>query len=463
MIRMKIIIVGAGKVGSRMAAELRREGHEIVVIDANAAVISNIRDALDVAVVLGNGMTIDVQNEAEVSESDVLIATTQNDETNLLCCVVAKKLGCKHTVARIRNPEYDQQTDFWQKNLGISLIINPEKTAAREISRMLQLPSFLRRESFSGGRISLVEFKLPEGSVFENKTLENIAGMIETKALICTVDRDGEVFIPTGRSVLKAGDKITATANSSELAKLIAAIGLAKKRIKDVMIIGGGRLAVYLADFLISAHIDVKVIEKNADRCLLLSDRLPKATIIQGDGTDQKLLIEEGIESADAVVTLTGIDEENLLVSMLANSLNVPKTVTKINHVEYSSVLASVGIDTIVSPKVLTSDVILRYVRAVSATGSGSMHLAERNGTLETLYRIVDGKAEALGFTVPADAKYAGKTLAELKFKPSVIVAGIIHHGNVIIPKGSDVMSPGDSVVIITSGKTLASLSEIFD
>lgn len=460
---MKIIIVGAGKVGSMMAAELRREGHDIVIIDKSPAVIGNIRDELDVAAVVGNGMVQDVQAEAEVDTSDLLIATTQNDETNLLCCVVAKRLGCKHTVARIRNPEYDHQNDFWQKNLGISLIINPEKTAAREISRMLQLPSFLRRESFAGGRISLVEFKLPENSVFDNKSLEEISGIIQAKALICTVDRDGEIIIPSGKSVLKAGDKITATASSAELAKLIGAIGLEKKRIKDVMMIGGGRLAVYLADFLIAAHIDVKIIEENSDRCLHLSERLPKATIINGDGTDQKLLLDEGIESVDAVVTLTGIDEENLLVSMFANSLNVPKTITKINRVEYSNVLAGVGVDTIVSPKVLTSDVIIRYVRAVGATGSGSMHLAERNGTLETLYRIVDGKAEALGFTVPADAKYAGKTLAELEFKPSIIVAGIIHNGNVIIPKGSDVMSPGDSVVIITAGKTLSSLSEILN
>ena len=460
---MKIVIVGAGKVGSMMAAELRREEHDIVVIDQNQTVLGSIRDQLDVATVVGNGMVLDVQNEAEVPSSDLFIATTQNDEINLMCCVVAKHLGCKHTVARIRNPEYDHQTEFLQKNLGISLIINPEKTAAREISRMLQLPSVMRRESFSGGRISLVEFKVPENSILDNNSLEKLSGIIETRALICTIERDGQIIIPTGKSVLKAGDKITATASSAELAKLISAIGLAKKRIKDVIIIGGGRLAVYLADFLIAARIDVKIIEKSADRCLHLSERLPKATIINGDGTDQKLLLEEGIESTDAVVTLTGIDEENLLVSMLANSLNVPKTVTKINHVEYSAVLASVGIDTIVSPKVLTADVIVRYVRAVSATGSGSVHLAEQTGTLETLYRIVDGKAEALGFTVPADAKYAGKTLAELQFKPSIIVAGIIHHGNVIIPKGSDVMSPGDSVVIITAGKTVASLSEIFD
>ncbi|NMP38281.1 MAG: Trk system potassium transporter TrkA [Clostridiales bacterium] len=460
---MKIVIVGDGKVGYLLTQLLCKEEHEVVVIDNDAEVLAELQKTLDVAIVQGNGATVDVQREAGVQDSDLLIAATSGDEINLLCCVVAKLLGCKHTVVRVRNPEYDQQIDFLRKNLGLSLAINPEKAAAREIFRLLQFPSFLKRDSFAGGRVELVEWKLPPTSALVGKKLGEISDTLRANALICAVDREGVITIPDGSFVLEPGDRVTVSADSAKLVNLIHNLKLDARPVKNVMIIGGGRIAVYLAAMLTNSKVDVTIIEQDAQRCEQLSAYLPEVTILHGNGTQQDLLFAEGIRETDAVVTLTGMDEENLIVSMFANSMGVPKTITKINRIEYVGVLNHAGLDTLVSPKMLVADEIMRYVRAVYETGTGSVHKAGQTGTVETLYRIVNGKAEALGFTVPQEGKYLGVPLSELHFRSNILLASIIRAGKVIVPKGADVMQPGDSVVVITtSDHAIASITDIF-
>ena len=378
---MKIVIVGDGKVGYTLTKRLSQEGHDIVVIDNNRSVLLQSQEALDVAVVDGNGASVEVQREAGVGSSDLLIAATSGDETNLLCCMVARKLGCRHTIARVRNPEYDQQTRFLKDELGLSMVINPEKAAALEIFRLLQYPSFLKRDSFAKGSVELVELKIKENNVLANTRLDQFRTLSNVNALVCAVERGGMVSIPKGSFSLQVGDKLTIATDAGDLVRLIKNLGVYTPKAQHVMIIGGSRTAKYLAQRLISSKVKLTIIEKNEKRCQELSETLPEATIVHGNGTEQGLLIEEGIRKMDAVVTLTGMDEENLIVSMFADFIGVPKSVTKINRTEYNNVYENKGIDSIVSPKLLTTNEIIRYVRAMDDTTGGSV---------VTLYRIVD-------------------------------------------------------------------------
>ncbi|HWR23521.1 MAG TPA: Trk system potassium transporter TrkA [Feifaniaceae bacterium] len=441
---MKIVIVGDGKVGFTLTKLLSREGHDIVVIDSNSAVLRESQEALDVAVVTGNGACVEVQRDADVQHSDVLIAATSSDEINLLCCMVARKLGCRSTIARVRNPAYDTQLRLLKEELGLSLSINPERTAAREIFRILQLPSFLKRDSFAKGRVELVELKLKHDNALVNRKLSELSGLGRLNALICVVDRDGEITIPSGSFELREGDKITIAADTAELATLLRKLHVGVQKAQSVMIIGGGRIAEYLAAMLLRAHVRVTVIEKNRARCETLSEALPEALIICGDGSQQDLLLSEGVRQTDALVTLTGMDEENLIISMFGNYIGVPKTITKINRTEYSEVFADKGIDTIVSPKLLTADEIVSYVRAMSNTAGGSV---------VTLYRVAGGRAEALEFFIKNDAPYLNIPLSRLALKPNILITSIIRARKVILPKGGDSMQKGDTVVVITSAE----------
>ena len=353
---MKIVIVGDGKVGYTLTKRLSEEGHDIVVIDRDRNVLLQSQEMLDVAVVDGNGASVEVQLEAGVATSDLLIAATSGDEINLLCCVVARKLGCRHTIARVRNPEYDQQIGFLKDELGLSMVINPEKQAALEIFRLLQFPTFLKRDSFAKGSVELVELKIKEGNVLAGKRLDQFRTLANVNALVCAVDRGDTITIPKGNFTLQVGDKITIAADAGDLVKLIKNLGVYTPKAQHVMIIGGSRTAKYLAQRLIRSKAKLTIIEKDKDRCLALSEDLPEATVVHGNGTVQELLLEEGIAKMDAVVTLTGMDEENLIVSMFADYLGVPKSVTKINRTEYNNVYESRGIDSTVSPKLLTAD-----------------------------------------------------------------------------------------------------------
>ncbi len=452
---MKIVIVGDGKVGYALTKSLSEEGHDVVVIDNNRKILLSSQEELDVAVVDGNGASVEVQREAGVASADLLIAATNMDETNLLCCMVAKKLGCKHTIARVRNPEYDQQIRFMRDELGLSMVINPEKAAALEIFRLLQFPTFLKRDSFARGSAELVELKLKEDNPLVGKPLQQFRMIADVNALACAVERDGGIYIPKGDFILRAGDKVTIAADAADLVRLIKNLKVYSPKAQHVMIIGGSRTATYLAQRLIRSKIRLTIIEQDEKRCMDLSEALPQATVIHGNGTDKKLLLSEGIAATDAVVTLTGIDEENLIVSMFANYVGVPKSITKINRTEYNPIFESMGIDSIVSPKLLTANEITRYVRAMEDTTGGSVI---------TLSRIVDGKAEALEFSVKGEGGFIDKPLYKLKLKKNILIAAIIRARRVIIPSGSDVMQKGDTVIIVTEAdRAIHDLKDIFE
>lgn len=438
---MNIVIVGDGKVGSALTEQLSKENHDVVVIDSNKMVLQETQEAADVMVVHGNGASVKIQKQANVDTSDLLIAATSGDEINLLCCIIARKLGCRHTIARVRTPEYFGQLYFLKEELGLSMTINPERAAASEIFRLLQFPGFLKRDSFAKGRVEIVEIVLHEDSLLNGRKLSSLSHIAKVKVLVCAVERGSDVAIPDGNFELRAGDKIYVTASSGDLAKLIRNLDLERKKIRDVMIIGGSRIAYYLADDLLSTGVNVKLFEQKEERCNLLADLLPRATIIHADGTDRFVLDSEGISRTDAVVTLTNIDEENLIVSMYANFLKVPKVITKINRTEYNEVFRDKGIDCVVSPKELCSSDIVRYVRAMGNRSGGSVL---------TLHRIVDNKAEALEFRANDTYRRLGDTLSNTPLRPNILIACINRNGRIIIPKGSDIIEEGDTVIVVT-------------
>ena len=451
---MKIVIVGDGKIGYTLAQKLSKEGHELVLIDNNAAVLQESLETLDVMTVAGNGASLEIQREAGIQNSDLLIAVTGSDEINLLCCILAKKLGCPHTISRSRNPEYIEQIRFLADELGLSMTINPERAAAREIYRLIQFPSFLKRDSFAKGRVELVEVKIEENSPLAGSRLDMLYQTIKVKILVCSVEREGQIIIPRGEFTLRVGDKLHVTAPGSELAKLIKNMGITRRQIRDVILIGGSRTAVYLSEDLLHSGINVKIIEHNQKRCEQLAAVLPEAVIINGDGTRQELLISEGIRETDAVITLTDIDEENLIISMFAEHEHVPKTITKINRTEYSSLFPE-QLGSIICPKELTANEITRYVRAMVNAEGGSLH---------TLHRLFDGKAEALEFIAPETSALNSKPLMLLPLRRDILIASITRRDKVIIPSGNDHIEAGDSVVVFTTAdKPIYELEDILN
>ena len=452
---MRIVVVGAGKVGVTLTQILSDEGHDVTIIDNENQILNETQESLDVAVVEGNGALVEVQRAAGVNQSDLLIAATSSDEINLLCCLIAKKLGCRSTVARVRNLEYDQQFDFLKEDMGLSFSINPEKTAAREIYQVLQYPSFLKRDSFANGLVELVELKIKEDSPFVGKSLFQAGNLREINALVCAAERDGKVYIPSGSYTFAVDDKITVAIETANLSKLVNAFNISHKKVRHVMIAGGSRIAQYLAEMLLYHGIKVTIIDEDKERCEEISAILPEALIINGNAADEKLLDSEGISETDAMVTLTGIDEENVVISILASHFGVAKVITKLNRLEYTNLFAKMGLDTIVRPKLLTANEIVRFVRAVSVDG---------NNNMESFYRISDGKVESIGFTVPDEANFLRVPLAQLKIRPNTLLANIIRGGKVIIPNGGSWMQPGDSVVIVTlsEDEKVSSLNDIF-
>lgn len=452
---MKIVIIGEGKVGTLLADCLSREGHDVVVVDSDPRVLSESQEQLDIMVVPGNGASLEVQKDAGVADSDVLIATTNADETNLLCCILAKKLGCRHTIARVRNPEYSQQVLFLKDELGLSLSINPELAAAQEIFRIIQFPSFLKRDSFDKGRVELVELMVSEGGKLDGKKIYEVASMLKLRILVCAVERDDKVTIPNGGFQLKAGDRITVTAARSTLSKLIKNLGIDQRKIKDVVIVGCSRIAGYLTDELLRSGVDVKIIDKDHEQCVRFAQRFPNILVLHGDASKQGFLESERVGKADAVITLTGIDEENLIISMYASHIGVSKTVTKIDRNEYAGIFASSDIGSLVCPKELTANEIIRYIRAMSSRSEGSV---------KALHRIVEGKAEALEFNVTSDTPFTDIPLSRLHLKSNLLICCISRSSQIIIPNGDDVMKVGDTVIIVTTAdRTIYDLSDIFE
>lgn len=450
---MKIVVVGDGKVGHALTRLLSQAGYDLMVIDSKPHVLQELQETMDVMTIVGNGASLEVQEAADVAHSDLLIAATSADEINILCCMLAKKQGCRHTIARVRNPEYDGQLRYLKEELGLSLAINPERAAAQEIFRILQFPSFLKLDSFAKGRVELVELQIRKGSRLDGIQLFQFYKLTNVKVLVCAVEREGKVTIPSGSFRLQEGDKITVTAATRDLARLIKNLDIPTPKIQNVVLIGGSRIAAYLAKELLASRVSVKIIEKQPERCQILSEMLEDALVIQGNGADPALLAAEQVETADAVVTLTGIDEENLIISAYASHRGVKKTVTKINNMEYADIFQSKGVDSVVSPKAVAANDIVRYVRAMDNT---------ENAVL-TLHRIVGDKAEALEFAATEDTWNLGVSLSELNLKDNLLIACINRGGKIIIPTGSDSIEAGDTVIVVTTvDQTLNSLNDIF-
>lgn len=451
---MNIIVVGDGKVGLAITIELSKEGHNLTVIDSNYNVLERNEGQSDVMVVHGNGAALPVLREADAQNADILIAATSADEINILTCIMAKRIGAKRTIARVRNPEYSEQLIMLRDELGLSMTINPELAAAGEINNIMQFPSFLRRDKFAKGRVEIVELKVKPGSILKDIALKNLYKTVDVKVLICAVERKGQAYIPNGDFIIREGDRIYVTAASSNLVKLVESLKIESRKTRNVMIIGGSRIAYYLSVMLIKSGIDVKIIEKDHERCIQLADMLPKATIIEGSGNSQQLLLEEGIKETDALVTLTDIDEENIFLSMYGKYIGVYKTITKINQMEYADVIEDMGIDSVVSPKMLCATEIVRYVRAMSDTQGGSVI---------TMYDLVNGKAEALEFKATANTRYLDMPLADVPIRNNFLIACITRRDRPIIPKGSDVIQEGDTIIVVTnSEKVIVDLNEIF-
>lgn len=452
---MKIIIVGCGKIGITILQSLINEGHEVVAVDTNPDIISELSTQYDTMCVLGNGADSDVLEEAGAKSAELIVAATGLDELNMLSCFLAKKLGAKHTIARIRNPEYnDKSLGFLREQLEISMALNPDSLAADELYNMLGLPSALNIETFSRRSFEMIELRLKPDSPFDGMSLMDIRKKYDASFLVCTVQRDDDIFIPDGSFILKSGDRINITARRTEVLKLFGMLGLNQKQAKSVMIIGASRTAYYLAKHLLGTGCTVKIIEQDRDVCEKYAALLPKAIIICGDGAKQELLLEEGLLETDAFVTLTGMDEENILLAFFAASHNVPKVISKINKPELVSIATTLGIDSIVSPIKIVSDINIRYARALENSIGSSV---------ETLYKLADGKAEALEFIVTEEFEYCNIPLKELSRKSNTLIAGIIRGRKTIIPSGDDVILPNDRVVIIAEGAKLSNLADIID
>lgn len=451
---MKIVIIGAGKVGKKISDQLVMENHDIIVIDNDASRLNTVNNNHDIMCIQGNGTLSEVQLEAGIDSADVMIATMPNDELNMLCCLIAKKLGAKHCIARVRNPEYYRQLDLIKDELGLSMTVNPEFSAAAEISRVLILPAAAQVEVFAKGRVELIEFKITDTNPLVGYTLADIYNKYKIKILVCAVQRDGEVIIPDGNFIPQAGDRISIACNHHEAEKFFKRMGSNNNKIKSVMIIGGGRIGYYLAKQMSSIGVTVKIIENDYKRCLELSELLTDVAIINADGTDHNTLKEEGIESVDAFAALTGIDEENMIMAMYAKNKQVPKVIAKINRGSYVALSDHIGLDSIVSPKLIAANNILGYIRA--------MKNSENSNNIETIYKLVDEKVEAVEFTVREKAEYTNKPLRELKTRKDALIASIVRKRKPIIPGGDDEILVGDSVIVVTSTNNLQDLSDLF-
>lgn len=451
---MKIIIAGAGKVGSSVAGILAGEGHDITVIDKRADIISNISNNLDVICVQGSATSSDTLIEAGAKDADLVLAATRNDEINMVCGISARKLGTKHVIARIRDTAYLHETEFLREALGLSAVVNPEYECAREISRILRFPSANRVDTFAKGSAELIDHRVLPGSKLCGKQLKELPQIFGAKVLVGVVQRGSEVIIPNGDFSIQENDRLSVTGASKELRRFFTATGEYRKPVKRVMIMGGSRIAVYLAKLLIETGISVTIVELNRELCRELSEEMPQARIINADASSGDVLLEEGLESMDAFVALTGDDGSNIITSIYAKSCKVGKIIVKVNREYYSEILSSAGIESVVTPRVLVSQQLARYVRAMSNSVGSSM---------ETLYRFADGKVEALEFVVSESSACTGKALKELKLKSNIIVAALVRGKHTIIPDGNTDIRPGDHAIIIAKAGQLKELDSIIE
>lgn len=448
---MQIIIVGCGKVGAVLTKELSREGHNVTVIDTKAKAVEQIVNEYDVMGYIGSGVSYEMQKEAGVEKADLLIAVTDSDELNLLCCLFAKKAGNCQTIARVRNPEYSQEVHYIKEELGLAMIINPDLAAASEMSRVLRLPSAMDVETFAKGKVEILKFRIKADSVLCDMMIQDIFTKLHSDILVCVVERGEEAHIPTGNFVLKEKDIISIAGAPQKVMEFFKKIGIKVKPVKDIMIVGGSRMAYYLAQMLLDTGVDVKILEKDEASCDLLCQKLPNVTIIHGDGSDKELLLEEGLDTVDAFAALTGSDEENIFMSLYAKSKARMKTITKVNKSTLTEVINSMDLDTVVYPKEVTTEYIVRYVRAM-ANSMGS--------NVESMHRLAGDKVEALSFIIRENAPVIDIPLMRLNLRPGILVAAILRGEKLIIPRGNDSMQVGDTVVIVT---TIPGLQDIRD
>ncbi|MBQ7820919.1 MAG: Trk system potassium transporter TrkA [Clostridia bacterium] len=453
---MKIIIVGCGKVGQKLAEQLSAESdNDVTVIDTRSGLISDIVGQFDVMGIVGSGVNIDILEEAGITDADLLIAVTGSDELNLMSCLMAKKTGNCQTIARVRKPEYSKSVDLIKEDLGLAMIINPEQAAASEIARVLRLPSAIQIDTFAKGRVEILKFRVPEGCVLDNMKVMEIVAKLNCDVLVCGVERGDDAFIPGGNFVLKEGDLVSIVSSIQNCAHFFKKIGIKTHRVKNTIIVGGGATAFYLAEQLLQSGISVKLIERDPDRCDELCQLLPKASIIHGDGSDNWLLLEEGIEYAESFVSLTNIDEVNILLSLFAKSkMPAGKLVTKINRIAYDEVISGLDLDTTVYPKDITAEYIIKFIRAMKNTIGNNV---------ETMHMILDDKAEALEFRIKEDSPVTGISLDKLHLKKNVLIACINRAGRIILPRGRDVIQNGDTVIVVTTHKGFEDISDIIE
>lgn len=452
---MKIVIIGDGKVGYKLAEHLSEDNYDVVLIDNNEEKLKEAINNLDINCFAGDGVSAEVQAEAGVPEADLVIACASTDELNMLSCLIAKRLGAKHTIARVRNPLYYHQIDILKEDLHLSMVINPEFAVANEIARNLILPDASKVETFVKGRLELVEFPVREGNPVIGYKLADIYSKFQIKLLICAIQRGKEVYIPDGEFVIEEGDKLHIAATHSQIEQFFGRLGNRKRRVKNVLICGGGRVGFYLAKKLCSMGMEVKVIEQYHERCEELCEEIPQVTVIHGDATDHDLLIEEGVREADALIALTGVDEENIIMGLFAKKQGVQKIIAKVNEDSRAQMVEGLGIDSIVSAKTATVDAIYSYVRARQNS------LASAN--IESMYRLVDDRVEALEFVIKEETKYTNIALKDLKTKPNNLIACIGRKRQMIIPRGNDSIQVGDTVVVITKAKKVQDITDILE
>lgn len=449
---MNIIIVGCGSVGRALASELNESGNNITVMDLDAAKVKDIAERLDVMGVVGNGATYTSQRDAGIENADLLIAVTDSDELNLLCCIVAKKESNCKTIARVQNPSYNGETAYIKDKLGLEMVINPERITAEEIARVLRFPSALKVDTFAKGKVELIKFKLPENSALVGMAVKDVVAKLHCDVLICTVEREGEAYIAKGDFVFKEKDVISIVSSPKNIYDFFKKINYNARPIKSVMIAGGGVITHYLCDILSKTGISVKIIEKDMKVCEEIGNLWKNVTVINGDAGNKEILLEEGISGADAFVALTDLDEENIILSLFARTIGELKLVTKIRRTDFDSVLAQLDLDSIINPQNETSDKILATVRGMKNT---------MGSNVATMYNLIQGKVEASEFIIKEDSEITSKSIAELKFKNDILIAAILRGNEVIIPRGYDKISVGDSVIVVSGAVALYDITDI--
>ncbi|MBR3058976.1 MAG: Trk system potassium transporter TrkA [Clostridiales bacterium] len=448
---LKIIIVGNGKVGRTLIEQLSKEGNNITVIEKEQSLISDLDSQFDVIAIKGNGASYSTLKEAGIEDADLLIAVTGSDELNLLCCTIAKQFSKCAAIARVRTPDYSKEVNYLRDKLGLAMIINPELESAREMARILYLPTALQVNTFAHGQAEMIKFKIPEGNVLDQMTIANLGKNITNNILICGVERNGEVHIPSGMFCLQAGDTISFAAKREEARKFLKHIGIYTKQVRNAMIVGGGLSSYYLANELLHAGIDVHILETSLARCNELSTLLPEAVIINADASSQEGLLGAGLTDMESFIPLTGIDEENVLLTLFAKKVSKAKVITKINRINFSEVITDLDLGSVVYPKLITSEAIIAYARALRAS---------RSSEIDTLYHLFDGRAEAIEFSIKEASPVVGKALRDLSLKDQLLIAFINRKGKIIIPSGADTIEVGDTVMIVT---THTGFSEIRD